>query len=176
MRFFYIPLLIAFVALAKQPNVIVVMTDDQGYGELSAHGNPVLQTPHLDRLHAQGIRLDDFHVAPMCTPSRGQFLTGMDAARNGAINVSSGRTLLRRGLTTIASVFRKGGYKTGLFGKWHLGDTFPYRPQDRGFQEVVWFPSSHINSTCCLPVKTILADSTFDSPVAHGLYNLKYQP
>ena len=147
MRLFYIPLLIAFVALAKQPNVIVVMTDDQGYGELSAHGNPVLQTPHLDRLHAQGIRLHDFHVAPMCTPSRGQFLTGMDAARNGAINVSSGRTLLRRGLTTIASVFRKGGYKTGLFGKWHLGDTFPYRPQDRGFQEVVWFPSSHINST-----------------------------
>lgn len=143
-------LLLAFsIALisARQPNVIVVMTDDQGYGELSVHGNPVLKTPSLDRLHSQSLRLADFHVAPMCTPTRGQFLTGMDAARNGAINVSSGRTLLRRDLTTIADVFGKAGYKTGLFGKWHLGDTYPYRPQDRGFQEAVWFPSSHINST-----------------------------
>lgn len=135
------------IAGAKQPNVIVVMTDDQGYGEMSVHGNPVLKTPHLDRLHSQSVRLEDFHVAPMCTPTRGQFLTGLDAARNGAINVSSGRTLLRRDLPTIADVFGKAGYRTGLFGKWHLGDTYPYRPQDRGFQEVVWFPSSHINST-----------------------------
>ena len=132
---------------AKQPNVIVLMTDDQGYGELSAHGNPVLKTPHLDRLHAQSLRLLDFHVAPMCTPTRGQLLTGRDAARNGAINVSSGRTLLRAELPTMADLFARAGYRTGLFGKWHLGDNHPYRPQDRGFQETLWFPSSHINST-----------------------------
>ena len=132
---------------AAKPNVIVVMTDDQGYGDLSCHGNPILQTPHLDRLHSESVRLTDFHVAPMCTPTRGQLLTGVDAARNGAINVSSGRTLLRAELPTLADVFADAGYKTGIFGKWHLGDTYPYRPQDRGFQETLWFPSSHINST-----------------------------
>lgn len=131
---------------AQRPNVIVVMTDDQGYGEFSAHGNPVLETPNLDRLASQSIRLTDFHVAPMCTPTRGQLMTGVDAFRNGAMNVSSGRTLLRRELPTMANVFADAGWRTGLFGKWHLGDTYPYRPADRGFHESVWFPSSHIGS------------------------------
>ena len=131
---------------AKRPNVIVVITDDQGYGEFSVHGNPILKTPNLDRLASQSIRLTDFHVAPMCTPTRGQLMTGVDALRNGAINVSSGRTLLRRELPTMGDVFSGAGWSTGLFGKWHLGDTYPYRPQDRGFQESIWFPSSHIGS------------------------------
>lgn len=130
----------------QRPNVIIVITDDQGYGDLACHGNPVAQTPHLDQLHAESVRLTDFHVAPMCTPTRGQLLTGLDAARNGAVNVSSGRTLLRAALPTMADVFRAGGYSTGLFGKWHLGDNYPYRPQDRGFDESLWFPSSHISS------------------------------
>ncbi|MDF1742020.1 MAG: arylsulfatase [Verrucomicrobiales bacterium] len=130
-----------------KPNVIVIITDDQGYPDLSAHGNPVLQTPHLDAIHAAGVRLSDFHVAPMCTPTRGQLLTGLDAAKNGAINVSSGRTLLRPELPTMANFFEDAGYATGIFGKWHLGDNYPFRPQDRGFQESLWFPSSHINST-----------------------------
>ena len=139
--------LIPIIALpAQQPNVIIVMTDDQGYGELSVHGNPILKTPHLDRLHAESLRFTDFHVAPMCTPTRGQLLTGLDAAKNGAINVSAGRTLLRASLPTIADFFSDNGYRTGIFGKWHLGDNTPYRPQDRGFQESLWFPSSHINS------------------------------
>ncbi len=138
--------LVATVAFAARPNVIVVLTDDQGYGELSCHGNPVLKTPNLDRLHGQSVRLVDFHVAPMCTPTRGQLMTGLDAARNGAINVSSGRTLLRPELPTMANYFADAGYRTAIFGKWHLGDNYPYRPQDRGFGESVWFPSSHINS------------------------------
>lgn len=130
----------------RGPNVIVVMTDDQGYGDLSCHGNPVLKTPNLDRLHDQAVRFTDFHVAPMCTPTRGQLLTGRDALDNGAMNVSSGRTLLRRGIPTLADRFAAAGYRTGQFGKWHVGDNAPYRPQDRGFQESVWFPSSHIGS------------------------------
>ncbi|MCP5118876.1 MAG: arylsulfatase, partial [bacterium] len=133
-------------AAAERPNVILVMTDDQGYPELSAHGNPILKTPHLDRLHAESVRFKDFHVAPMCTPTRGQLMTGLDAGRNGAINVSSGRTLLRANLPTIADFFRGNGYRTGIFGKWHLGDNTPYRPEERGFEEALWFPSSHINS------------------------------
>lgn len=133
-------------ATPRPPNVILVLTDDQGYGDLSVHGNPVLKTPHLDRLHAESIRFTDFHAAPMCTPTRGQLLTGVDALRNGAMNVSSGRTLLRREYPTLAELLGAGGYRTGLFGKWHLGDNYPHRPQDRGFQESIWFPSSHIPS------------------------------
>ena len=131
---------------AQRPNVIILITDDQGYGDLSCHGNPVLKTPHLDRLHDEAIRFTDFHVAPMCTPTRGQLMTGVDALRNGAMNVSSGRTLLRREFLTMGEVFANSGYATGLFGKWHLGDNYPYRPQDRGFQESIWYPSSHIGS------------------------------
>ena len=129
-----------------RPNVILVMTDDQGYGELSCHGNPLLKTPNLDRLHDESIRFTDFHVSPMCTPTRGQLMTGMDCLRNRAMNVSSGRTLLRRDLPTMADLFAAAGYATGIFGKWHLGDNYPYRPQDRGFHETLWYPSSHIGS------------------------------
>lgn len=134
------------VATAARPNVIVVMTDDQGYGEFSCHGNPIARTPHIDELAAESLRLTDFHVSPMCTPTRGQLMTGLDAFRNAAINVSSGRTLLRPELKTMADVFKSAGYRTGMFGKWHLGDNYPFRPHDRGFDEALWFPSSHINS------------------------------
>ena len=131
---------------AERPNVIVILADDQGFGDLSAHGNPRLKTPNLDKLHAEAVRLTDFHVSPMCTPTRAQLMTGRDALTTCAMNVSSGRTLLRRDLPTMAEIFAAAGYRTGLFGKWHLGDSYPYRPEDRGFQEAVWFPSSHIGS------------------------------
>jgi arylsulfatase A-like enzyme len=132
--------------MSTRPNVIVIMTDDQGFGDLGCHGNPVASTPHLDALHGESARLVDFHVAPMCTPTRGQLLTGLDAARTGAVNVCGGRTMLRPELPTIADHFVKSGYRTGLFGKWHLGNNYPYRPQDRGFQDSLWFPSSMITS------------------------------
>ena len=121
----------------ERPNVILIMTDDQGYGDLSCHGNPVLQTPHLDRLYGESVHLTDFHVAPMCTPTRGQLLTGRDAMANGATYVCQGRSMPREELPTMADIFADNGYQTGHFGKWHLGDSYPYRPQDRGFQETV---------------------------------------
>lgn len=146
----YVPCVLLSVAvapaLADKPNVIVVITDDQGYGDLSCHGNPVLKTPNLDKIHDQSVRLVDFHVAPMCTPTRGQLMSGLHCLKNGAMNVSSGRTLLRRNVRTLAQVLAAAGYRTGLFGKWHLGDNYPYRPQDRGFHESLFFPSSHIGS------------------------------
>ena len=123
--------------LQAKPNVIVILSDDQGYGDLSCHGNPVLKTPHLDRLHAQSIRLTDFHVAPMCTPTRGQLLTGMDALRNGASSVTAGRSLIRPGIVTLPELFSRQGYKTAIFGKWHLGDSYPNLPQYKGFQDSV---------------------------------------
>lgn len=123
---------------AKQPNVIIVFTDDQGYGDLSCHGNPILKTPNLDRFHSQSVRFTDFHVASVCTPSRGELMTGLYALRNKAGMVPAGRNLMRRDLATMPQVFGDSGYATGLFGKWHLGDTYPHRPMDRGFQRVVW--------------------------------------
>lgn len=136
----------ASAAPAARPNILIVMPDDMGYGDLSVHGNPVLKTPQLDRLHAESVRFTDFHAAPMCTPTRGQLMTGVDALRNGAMNVSSGRTMLRRDFPTMAEIFGGAGYRTGIFGKWHLGDAYPYRPEDRGFSEAIWYPSSHISS------------------------------
>lgn len=123
---------------AKRPNVLIVMTDDQGLGDFSFMGNPVLKTPNFDRFAQQSVRLTDFHVCPMCSPTRGQLLTGLSALRNGATSVTAGRTFLRPGLTTLPEVFAQAGYKTGLFGKWHLGDMYPHRPMDKGFQESVY--------------------------------------
>ena len=130
-----------------RPNIVLILTDDQGYGDLSCHGNPVLKTPALDKLHAEAIRLTDFHVAPMCTPTRGQLMTGRHALANGAYCVCSGRTFLRRDMPTMAELFAASGYRTGLFGKWHLGDNYPHRPNDRGFQEAVYHLGWGITST-----------------------------
>jgi arylsulfatase A-like enzyme len=130
--------LAALPALAQsttRPNVIVILTDDQGYGDLSCHGNPVLKTPNMDALHSESVRFTDFHSAPMCTPTRGQLITGVDALKNRATSVTAGRAVLRRDLPTMADIFKQSGYRTGLFGKWHLGDNYPYRPMDRGFDE-----------------------------------------
>jgi arylsulfatase A-like enzyme len=122
---------------AARPNVIIILSDDQGYGDFSRHGNPVLKTPNLDKLAEQSVRLTDFHVAPMCTPTRGQLLTGLDACRNGATSVCAGRSFIRPGIPTMGELFTEAGYQTALFGKWHLGDSFPNLPQYRGFGESV---------------------------------------
>jgi arylsulfatase A-like enzyme len=117
------------------PNVILVVSDDQGYGDLSGTGNPVLKTPNMDRLAAEGIRLSNFHVDSYCTPTRAALMTGRYAHRVGGWGTTSGRNMLRDGEVTMAEVFRQNGYRTGLFGKWHLGACYPYRPIDRGFEE-----------------------------------------
>ena len=121
----------------RRPNVILVMTDDQGYGDLACHGNPVIKTPSLDKLFAQSVRLTDFHVSPVCTPTRASLMTGKDAVRTGAWGTTWGRSLPRRSDIMMADAFGASGYKTGFFGKWHLGDNYPFRPGDRGFRDVL---------------------------------------
>jgi arylsulfatase len=123
---------------ASRPNVIVILSDDQGYGDIGAHGNPAIKTPFMDKLHRESVRFADFHVAPMCTPTRGQLMSGRDAVRNGATSVTGGRAFMRPGVPTLPQFLRMLGYRTGLFGKWHLGDNYPHRPMDRGFQEAVY--------------------------------------
>ncbi|MDP7253439.1 MAG: arylsulfatase [Planctomycetota bacterium] len=120
-----------------RPNVILVMTDDQGYGDLGCTGNTLIHTPNIDAFHRECTRLTDFHVSPLCTPTRGALMTGHNPLRNGAWATTWGRSMLRKDEVTMANVFSDSGYKTGMFGKWHLGDNYPYRPQDRGFQTVV---------------------------------------
>jgi arylsulfatase A-like enzyme len=123
---------------ANRPNVIIVMTDDQGYGDLSAHGNPILKTPNLDKLSAESVRFNDFHVSPFCTPTRAALMTGNHPGYTGAFRTSSGRTMMHPDEKTMANLFADSGYATGMIGKWHLGDNAPHRPQDRGFHDVVW--------------------------------------
>ena len=131
----------------RRPNVLFVLTDDQGYGDLSCHGNPILNTPNLDRLHEDSVRMTDFHVSPVCTPTRAALMTGRNPLRTGAWATSWGRALLRRDETTMADIFRRNGYKTAMFGKWHLGDSYPYRPTDRGFEHAVVHRGGSIGST-----------------------------
>ena len=119
----------------QRPNVIVLVTDDQGYGDLGCHGNPVLETPNMDQLHDEAARLDQFHVGTTCAPSRASLMTGRHKLRTGVWHTVNGWSLLDREETTMAEFFSRAGYETGMFGKWHLGDNYPYRPQDRGFDE-----------------------------------------
>ncbi|MCU0786829.1 MAG: arylsulfatase [Verrucomicrobia bacterium] len=127
----------AEVRHARPPNVIVLLVDDQGYGDLSCHGNPVLKTPHLDRLHDESVRLTDFHVNPFCAPTRAALLTGRVSDRVGVRRTLNMRNYLRAGECTLGEIFQTNGYRTALVGKWHLGHNYPYRPMDRGFEE--WF-------------------------------------
>ena len=123
---------------AKQPNVVIVITDDQGYGDLAFTGNPAIKTPNIDKLASQGTLLNNFHVDPTCAPTRSALMTGRYSDRVGVWHTVQGRNMLRTRETTMADVFGSNGYATGLFGKWHLGDCYPYRPEDRGFQHCVY--------------------------------------
>jgi arylsulfatase A-like enzyme len=122
----------------EQPmNVVFILTDDQGTGDLGCLGNPIVQTPALDDLHDESIRFTNFHVGPTCAPTRSGLITGHYANSTGVWHTVGGRSLLRGNEVSMANVFAERGYRTGLFGKWHLGDNHPYRPQDRVFEEVL---------------------------------------
>ena len=179
--FFLCTILIAAATAqaAKRPNVVLVITDDQGYGDLSCHGNPVLKTPHLDKLHSESVRLTDYHVAPTCSPSRAALITGHWTNRTGVWHTIMGRSMLRANEVTIGKILGDGGYHTGMFGKWHLGDNYPYRPEDRGFQEVLrhggggvgqtpdfwdnaYFDGSYFHNGKAVPAKGFCTDVFFD--------------
>lgn len=127
----------------KPPNVLVFLTDDQGWGDLSCSGNADLRTPHVDSLKRDGASFDRFYVCPVCSPTRAEFLTGRYHARSGVYSTSAGGERMNLDETTIADLFRKAGYATGAFGKWHNGMQYPYHPNGRGFEEFYGFCSGH---------------------------------
>jgi arylsulfatase A-like enzyme len=120
---------------ARPPNVLLIITDDQGWGDLGFHGNDKIKTPHLDALARQSVVLKNFYVSPVCTPTRASLMTGRYNYRTGAIDTYRGRAMMHPDEVTLAEMFRDAGYRTGIFGKWHLGDNYPLRAQDQGFQE-----------------------------------------
>ncbi|MFY0653531.1 MAG: arylsulfatase [Cyclobacteriaceae bacterium] len=120
-----------------KPNVIFVMTDDQGMGDIACHGNPWIKTPNLDKFYGESVRMTDFHVSPMCTPTRAAIMTGQYPINNGVWATYKGRDMLHPNSVLMSDVFKQNGYTTGIFGKWHLGDNYPSRPTDRGFDYAV---------------------------------------
>lgn len=146
-----------FAQAGARPNVVVVVTDDQGYGDFSCHGNPVVKTPNIDQLHDQSVRFTDFHVDPTCAPTRSALLTGKYSHHVKVWHTIAGGNHLRASEVTMADLFKASGYATGCFGKWHLGANYPYRPMDRGFDEWLgqgdggtgttddWFDNDRVN-------------------------------
>jgi len=140
--------LISFVisnsaAFADRPNVVVFLSDDQGWGDLSISGNGDLATPNIDSLARDGASFDRFFVCPVCSPTRAEFLTGRHHARSGVYSTSAGGERMNLDETTIGDLFKTAGYRTGAFGKWHNGMQYPYHPNGRGFDEFYGFCSGH---------------------------------
>lgn len=140
-------LCLMFLLQAAGPNVIVVITDDQGYGDLSSSGNPQVKTPALDKFRGESAAFEHFQVSPTCAPTRAALMTGLHEFRCGISHTIMGRSLLRPGIPTLPEMFRAAGYRTGIFGKWHLGDAYPCRPEDRGFEEVFCHGGGGIGQT-----------------------------
>ncbi|MEM9658642.1 MAG: sulfatase-like hydrolase/transferase, partial [Planctomycetota bacterium] len=128
---------------ADRPNIVVILTDDQGWGDLSIHGNTALSTPHIDGMARDGAQFDRFYVSPVCSPTRAEFLTGRHHVRCGVYDTSSGGERVNSDETMIGEIFTNAGYQTAAFGKWHSGMQFPYHPNARGFDEFYGFCSGH---------------------------------
>lgn len=127
------------------PNILFILTDDQGIGDLSLHGNDSIQTPNMDMLLQSSVRFDRFYVSPVCAPTRASFLSGLYAPRTGAIFVTRRRETMDDGIMTIPEYLRHAEYRTGLFGKWHNGATAPYDPGSQGFEKFLGFTLGHFN-------------------------------
>jgi arylsulfatase A-like enzyme len=148
----------------RRPNVVLIMTDDMGHGDLGVHGNPVIKTPHLDRLAGQSVRLTRFHVSPVCSPTRSSLLTGRYNDRTRVVDTFIGRSMMDPAEVTLAEMLGALGYRTGIFGKWHLGDCYPLRAIDHGFQEALVLKGGGIGQPADLPG----GSSYFDPVLLHN--------
>ncbi len=154
--------------LPKQPNIIFILTDDQGYGDLGRHGNPILKTQNLDRLHDEAVRFTDFHVSTTCAPTRSALLSGRHDFKNGVTHTILERERMTLKTTTIAQVLKTAGYTTGIFGKWHLGDEPERRPNRRGFDEMFIHGCGGIGQTYPGTCGDAPGNSNFDPVILHN--------
>ncbi len=161
---------LAFGASPARPNVLVVITDDQGYGDFGFHGNPRIRTPNLDRLARESTRLGSFYVSPVCSPTRSSLMTGRYNYRTGVVDTFQGRSLMHPDEVTIAEMLAAAGYRTGIFGKWHLGDNAPLRAIDQGFQEALVIKGGGIGQPSDPPG----GSSYFDPILQHNGQARKY--
>jgi arylsulfatase len=151
-----------------RPNIVFIITDDQGYGDLSAHGNPVLKTPNLDRLHAEGVRFTDFHVSPTCSPTRSALMSGRHEFKNGVTHTILERERMSLDTVTLPQTLKTAGYTTGIFGKWHLGDEAEYQPNRRGFDEVFIHGGGGIGQTYPGSCGDAPGNRYFDPAILHN--------
>ncbi len=124
-------------ARSNQPNIVLLLSDDQGYGDMGRHGHPILKTPNMDRLHDESVRMTDFSVSPTCAPTRAALMTGMQEFNSGVTHTLLPRLLMNPTVTTLPQMLSEAGYATALFGKWHLGQQEGYRPEQRGFHSAL---------------------------------------
>ncbi|KJD37261.1 arylsulfatase [Tamlana sedimentorum] len=124
-------------AQKRPPNIVFVITDDQGKGDLGCEGNPFIKTPNIDKFYSDAVRFNNYHVSTTCAPTRGSIMTGRHTNRVNVFHTITGRSLLFEDEVILPQILAQNGYVNGMFGKWHLGDNYPYRPEDRGFSEVV---------------------------------------
>ena len=156
-----------------RPNIILVMTDDQGMGDLSCMGNKVLRTPHLDRFHGMSTRLTDFHVSPTCAPTRSAIFSGRHEFRNGVTHTIKERERMALSTVTFPQLLQESGYQTGIFGKWHLGDEDEYQPYSRGFTETFihgagGIGQSYPGSCADFPPNRERSGRYFDNAILHN--------
>ena len=158
-------------AAEPRPNILLITTDDQGYGDLGFHGNAKIRTPNLDRFAQESVRFKSFLVSPVCSPTRASLMTGRYNYRTGVVDTYAGRSLMSPDETTIAELLTSAGYRTGIFGKWHLGDNAPMRPMDQGFQESLVHKGGGIGQASDPPG----GSSYFDPILQHNGRPRKYQ-
>lgn len=151
-------------APSRPPNVILILTDDQGFGDLRCHGNDKIRTPHLDRFARESVELSQFHSSPVCTPTRACLMTGRYNYRTRAIDTYLGRAMMDPEEVTVAEMFAAAGYRTGIFGKWHLGDNYPMRAMDQGFQEAL----VHLGGGLAQPAGNPAGNHYFDPMLQHN--------
>ncbi len=154
----------------KKPNIILMLTDDQGYGDLGAHGNPYLKTPNIEKIGEEGMEMTHFFAYPNCSASRAAILTGRYPYRTGVTAVTQVDHFMNTSEVTIAEILSDNGYRTGIFGKWHLGDNCPMRPTDQGFQEALVHKGGGIGQAAGPPGNTY-----FDPILEHNNVSKKYK-
>lgn len=152
----------------SRPNIVLVVSDDQGYGDLGRNGNPLIRTPYLDKMYDESVRFDDFHVSPTCAPTRASLMTGRHEFKNGVTHTILERERLNLQATTLAEVLKAAGYQTGIFGKWHLGDEPPYQPRRRGFDEAFIHGAGGIGQSYAGSCGDAPGNSYFDPVILHN--------